>query len=470
MANPQHVRWLEEGVDAWNERCATSTFQPDFAHYDFGGRTLFEKNQGKEAQNWERIPLRGIQLSNAILVGADLRVVDLSNASLYRADLTSASLSQAILSGADFRFANLSNANFVNADLTGAKFGGYGSKLTNANLQATTIDADFREADLTDVAWLPGELWKARLFFPNRSRWRYPGEHLAIGSVRDLLDSITQVKQCNKVRAEEGAAGSDRRKLHEDVLFYFRGETRCDWELRPSVMRDGFTPHESAMLRDLISRRPEEFSSTLSALDRWVLAQHHGLRTRFLDITRNPLVALFHACSESEELNKNGRIHIFATPRSLVKPYDSDIITIYSNFARLERDDQSKILNQSRRRDSEAERKLYRAIKSDIPQFDERIDPRDLYRVFVVEPRRSSERIRAQSGAFLLSAFHERFETEEILKRNEDTPIYEHFMLKIPSEAKLGIIEELRELDISRELLFPGLDSSARAITQSYRQ
>ena len=89
MANPQHVRWLEEGVDAWNERRTTTVFRPDFANHDFGGHTLIERNRGQEPKNWERIPLRGIQLANAILVGADLRVVDLGNASFYSADLTS---------------------------------------------------------------------------------------------------------------------------------------------------------------------------------------------------------------------------------------------------------------------------------------------------------------------------------------------------------------------------------------------
>lgn len=456
MANPQHIRWLEEGVDGWNERRETSSFRPDFAGHDFGGRTLFEK----KSKDWERIPLRGIQLRDAILVGSDLRVVDLANASLYRADLTHASLSQAILTGADFRFANLSNANFVNADLAGARFGGYGAKLTNANLQANVDGADFREADLTDVEWLPGELWKAKLFWPNRSRWRYTGEFSAIETVGNLLDAIKRLKPCHKNLIGE--------EFDEGVLFYFRGESKCDWELRPSVMRDRLASYESAMLRDLISRRPEEFSNLSSALDRWVLAQHHGLRTRFLDVTSNPLVALFHACSGLDARDENGRIHVFATPRILVKPYDSDIITIFSNFARLERSHQLNMLNQARRQDSESARRLYHFIRSDMPQFEERIDPRDFYRVFVVEPRRSSERIRAQSGAFLLSAFHERFETEEILKRNEDTPVYEHVMLTIPSGSKREIIRELRDLNISRELLFPGLDSSAHAIAQHY--
>ena len=64
-------------------------------------------------------------------------------------------------------------------------------------------------------------------------------------------------------------------------------------------------------------------------------------------------------------------------------------------------------------------RLLYQLIRQEKPYFEERIDPRDLYQVFVVEPQQSSERLRAQAGAFLVSAFHERFERDEILKWNK---------------------------------------------------
>ena len=468
MANPQHIHWLKEGVAAWNKRREHETFEPDFFRYDFGGRTLFETNRERERDRWERIPLRGISLANANLAGADLRVVDLREAVLYRANLTGASLSQAILVGADLRYANLTGANFVNADLTGAKFGGYGAKLTDANLQAIVTDADFREADLTDAGWLPGELWKANLFWPQRSPWQDPRELAPIATVSDLLKTINDIRQFHDTQTETPGKTPRGLSRYEEVILYFRGEPKCGWELRPSVMRDHLRVYESAMLRDITSRRPEEFSGISSALGRWVTAQHHGLRTRFLDVTRNPLVALFHACADSTA--EDGRLHVLAAPKSLIKPYDSDIISIIANLARLRRSVQVQWLNRSRQRDSETTRRLYQLIRSDKPYFDERIDPRDLYRVFVVEPQRSTERIRAQSGAFLVSAFHERFERDEILKWNKDTPVYAHCKLTIPSGSKASISDELQRLNVSRETLFPGLDASARAVSEYYLQ
>ena len=70
--------------------------------------------------------------------------------------------------------------------------------------------------------------------------------------------------------------------------------------------------------------------------------------------------------------------------------------------------------------------RLYQFIRLEKPSFQERIDPIDLLRVVVVEPRRSFERIRVQSGAFLISAFHERFEEVEIQKSTTNLPIYDH--------------------------------------------
>ena len=219
----------------------------------------------------------------------------------------------------------------------------------------------------------------------------------------------------------------------DSIVLYFRGESRFSWELRPSLMRvcpAGHTPFrsvEAEMLNDLMTRQPESFGGLTSAIMEWVFAQHHGLRTRLLDITRNPLVALFFACVDDDD--SDGRIHVFAVPSSLVKRFNSDTVKCVANFAKLSRGHQNMLLGKTeddapgdvfpagvdgiaRGLDSFAQAKseFHSIIQSESPYLKERLDIRDLFRVFVLEPQQMFPRIRAQSGAFLMSAFHDRFE------------------------------------------------------------
>ena len=186
-----------------------------------------------------------------------------------------------------------------------------------------------------------------------------------------------------------------------------------------------------------------------------MLAQHHGLPTRFLDISANPLVGLYFACGGSKK--HDGLLYVFATTRDRVKPYDSDAVSIVANFARLRRDEQEAILTETkqflcergafvrsshdyrimcrpngkdvqeircyarhmdclRRKNEAAGRYSYMGrlqtfIEQEKPYFvKDLINPRDLFRIFVVQPPLLFDRVRAQSGAFLVSAYHERFD------------------------------------------------------------
>ena len=49
-----------------------------------------------------------------------------------------------------------------------------------------------------------------------------------------------------------------------------------------SFLDEKRTGRTNEILTDLVSQRPEEFNEMTSALAQWVLAQHHGLKTRFL--------------------------------------------------------------------------------------------------------------------------------------------------------------------------------------------
>lgn len=486
MGNPEHIQWLLEGVESWNKRREDDDFRPDFESVDF---TSLWENRVDESKGGHIPSLKGINLSNANLKDAYLgnprsltpggfSKVDLTEADFTDSDLARAKFIDVDLTGADFSDAVLNDSTFARSDLVETCFSSRhlsGARFSSCNLEQSKL----YNSRLNGAEFSASRPWESKLYCassPNEATSKSFSKK-RIASIEDLLNGCREFKETHK----------------DELVLYFRGESG-QWDLKPSVMRST-TEEESTlrsvegeMLNELMTRQPEAFSGLESALSQWVLAQHHGLRTRLLDITRNPLVALFYACEDEGDSNEDGRLHVFGVPRPLIKSFISDTVSVIANLAKLARDEQNLLMGKTEddTRDDifpsdpktglvgdqlyeRAKDRLYYTIRQERPNFREHIDVRDLYRVFVVEPQQMFERIKAQSGAFLISAFHERFEQEEVLKWNKNIPIYLHYVLSVSCDKKDALIEDLRLLNVTRETLFPSIDETARAITQQYR-
>jgi len=149
MANPEHLRILKQGVEAWNKwRKENSFIIPD---------------------------LRGADLNMVDISEADLFAVRLSGANLKKAVLVRANLSRTHLVKANLRSADLRASELIKANLSMANLGG--ADISQANLYLTKLEksdlkgANFRYSNLSMSDLTGARLTGAKLYGTSRDDW-----------------------------------------------------------------------------------------------------------------------------------------------------------------------------------------------------------------------------------------------------------------------------------------------------------
>lgn len=107
---------------------------------------------------------------------------------------------------------------------------------------------------------------------------------------------------------------------HPSPRWVFRGHAQ-DWPLRPTIGRNAnrYRPDTEAKLLSEFKRLARPYMSYANVMTEWdwlFVAQHHGLPTRLLDWTVNPLVAAYFACHASARGKRDGKVIAIETRHS----------------------------------------------------------------------------------------------------------------------------------------------------------
>lgn len=271
-----------------------------------------------------------------------------------------------------------------------------------------------------------------------------------INSVADYLNQINSI---------------ERRCPSTIILksgIFYRGQANNAWTMLPRLYRENLLPAESLLLTEIMHDYPKELPQ--NRFEALVKLQHFGMPTRLLDITSNPLVALYFACKSDENAGRDGVVCIFSnipivwSNDSVVELITDFIYNGYSQTVDIERwlkYAQNKYNNGFKGLSINAKEDLIRLLT--IPAL-------------AVMPTKTNPRISAQDGAFFLcgmtynknditsSVTRNRYVKFEPAKLESPQALFGKAQtVVIPSTSKANILEQLDIMGINEGKLFPDL-------------
>lgn len=275
------------------------------------------------------------------------------------------------------------------------------------------------------------------------------------------INFISSISALNSVIP---SSKSDRKSL------FFRGHANPNYTLSPSVMRSKFwETNESTMYNELIINCPEDFEKCHTHLEKLVEMQHYGLPTRLLDITRNPLVALYFACEN--QFDCYGEIVLISADTQHIKYPQSDTVSILASLPLFSYDKQMEFYKYAADPSiddvtfNKRVSRLLHEVRLEKPAFQAEIRKEDLLNSYIVYALKNNNRIIKQDGAFILCGLlNESNSLNQFRYREKGKKV----ILLIDEKEKM--LKQLENFSINHATLFPEIECVSEYIKDKFNK
>lgn len=246
----------------------------------------------------------------------------------------------------------------------------------------------------------------------------------------------------------------------EEILF-FRGLSDKNYDLKPSLFRNCKKDLEKRAYQEIMVEYPEQFKRN-EHVSNLVKMQHYGLRTRLLDVSRNPLISLYFACEQSPKVD--GKVVCFKVKKSEILHHNSDkalMLACLPYFSDAEKDEikafckkHSGVITDKDIKNEAVMQRFLHEIRSEFPAFETAIVGQDLLKNYFIATYKDNERMKVQDGAFVICGlYNDVSDLEKIAVE-----------IRIDYSAKKDILRDLRMLGIANNTVYPDFERTSMAI------